>query len=338
MRFLLLSLMALCAAAQTFEPAPAKVLSSTTTSTNDVYVIQETLDGVEFFIGDPRKDVRSVLSRDKYQQVEYGDPKDDAFKLAEAWIKNNDYTKAAVSYRKAIASATYQWVIERSYVNAIDCYTATHLNKPDEGIALAEELLKRFPKTIHIGSVTSSLADLRLAKGDLVGAEQEYRNLEKNAAQWKLPAGRGTLGLANVLKKNKKYPEAIQLLQPAFTSAQNSTSYALLGMGLADVQRAAKQKDEAIKTLRKVALGPSDAVYRAQAHLSLAQCIAEDAHGPTLADAFDYAVLASSLGTNDETEKTARTLCRELATRIDKDSSFSDEERKEYKLYARSLQ
>jgi predicted negative regulator of RcsB-dependent stress response len=211
------------------------------------------------------------------------------------------------------------------------------LNKPDEGLKLVEAFIAKFPKSIHLGAITALRADLRLAKGDMAGAEADYRAVEKNAAAWGFPASRGLLGLAETFKRAKKFAEAVQLLAPAFAAAKEPDAFSSLGLGLADMQVAAGQKDDARKTLRQVALGPGDALARGEAHLRLARQLADGASGKALALAFDHAVLAANVGAEDAVEQAARALARELAGKIDKDKSFSDEERKEYKDYNRNL-
>lgn len=322
-----------------YESAPAEIITDGRTI-GDAYVSDENLDCVNFVIGDPRSAVKSSLTRKQYKRIQYGDAKDMNYKTAEVFADRGEMAKAADSYRKAIDSASYQWVVERSYLRAVQCLIDPKVNKPDDGLKLADDFLLKFPKSVNIAELTTLRGDLRLAKGDLVGADADYAAIEKNADAWGVSRARAVVGRANVLRRGKKYTEALALIQPVFASSkadQDPEGWARLGMSLADFFHLAAQKDEAIKTLRLIAFSPASAPDRCAAHLRLAKVLMEGATGDALVRAFDHAVLAALLGADDAIDAEARVWVKKLAALIDKDKSLPEEDRKEYRDYARNL-
>jgi len=340
MRHLILSFLTcatLICAERVYEAAPATIVIGEQTIAN-AYVFEENLDGVSFAIEDPRGPV-TKRPRKQYDHVEYGDPKDGNFKVAEIQFERGDNDKALATYRKASESATYQWVQEKSVIRAAEL--SLRLGKPEDGIALLDKFVSENAKSARLAEAVGLRADLRLAKGDLAGADKDFALLASNVKAWHGIPNRGVLGRTEVLRRSKKFPEAVQLLQPVFASIQPSADpedWAAMGVTLADLQMSAGQKEAALATARVIAFTTlTPAHLRCAAHLRLAQIMADGATGRTLLNAFDHAVLALRDDTDQTTVKAAKALAREVVGRINKDAAFAEPERKEYRTYALNL-
>jgi tetratricopeptide (TPR) repeat protein len=323
------------------QPAPATIQTNDQPIDN-VWVIQETIDGVDFYLGDPRDRNTAVPSsrkRGQYTRVVYGAAEDGNFLRGMAMSEGTDadhFEKAAAAFKQAIGSAKYQWEIEDSYLRSAECFARA--NKPDEALALLKEFGDKCPKSVRQAEMIEKRARMRLLKGDRAGANEDFGVMVKNAETWgKSFAVAGQLGLASVLRLDKKYPDTIKLLGglldrlPPETQADD---FALVGLVLADDQIAAEKKAEAMATCRRLYLAPIATEAQCRARLKVARLLAA---GTTTADtltAFDHAALAVVLGPDGETEAAAVKLVKDLAKRIDGDKSISDVDKREYRVYS----
>jgi hypothetical protein len=318
------------------EPAPAKIIVGDKATA--VYIIEETLDGVQFVIDDPKSQIKATKLRSQYTRIEYGDTKDTNLLRGDLQRGRGDDAQAVESYRAAITSAATQWESERAVLRAAELLAGPKLNKPDDAIALLGDFISKNPRSARMPEAVLMRADLLLAKDDIAGASADYTAAAQNATAWNLPASRGLLGQAATLRKAKKPAEVVKLLATAITSLKaGSDDWADVGLALADNQFATGAKTEAGTTARMIAFSAAPVENRRAAFLVQAKVLADGATGAALATAFDHAALAAAEGANDATANAARALARDLVGRIEKDAAFSEAERKEYRTYLRTL-
>jgi tetratricopeptide (TPR) repeat protein len=323
------------------QPAPATI-QTTDQPIDNVWVIQETTDGVDFYLGDP-KDPKtagpSSRKRSQYTRVVYGAAEDSNFLRGMVMSEGADaerFEKAAAAFKQAIGSARFQWEVEDSYLRAAECFARA--NKADEALAMLKEFGDKCPKSVRQAEMIEKRARMRLLKGDRAGANEDFGVMVKNAEVWgRSFAVAGQLGLASVLRLDKKYPDTIKLLGglldrlPPETQADD---FALVGLALVDDQIAAEKKAEAIATCRRLYLAPIAAEAQCRAHLKVARLLAASATTADTLTAFDHAALAVVLGPDGETEAAASKLAKELAKRIDGDKGVSDADKREYRIYS----
>ena len=330
----------LAGAAAALDPAPATIALTDGTAITNAFVTNETVEQVEFILGDPKgaHPVISTKPRAKYVRVDYAAGEDPNFQRGEFLRAQNETDKAIEQYRKAATSSRYQWELVATFLALSDLLARQ--KRTDEALAALKELTDRFPTTIKLPDAVWRRADLKLAKGDAEGANADYALLVRNAAAWNSPEGgtRGIIGQAQVLRAAKKVAEAGAFLADQLARAKvedDPATFAQVALALAGDQAATGRDDDALATLRRVAYAPVAVEAQCRAHLEWARQLLA---AGKLQPAFDHAVLANQLGTSDaEVEGAAGRLVRDIAGRIEKDPALSEQERLEYRTYLRSL-
>ncbi|MBA3937893.1 MAG: tetratricopeptide repeat protein [Planctomycetes bacterium] len=333
-------LLPFAASGAALEPAPATIILTDGSQVANAWVTSETIDQVEFILGDPKgaHPVASTKPRSKYVRVDYTAAEDPSFQRGEVLRVQKEADKAIEQYRKALTTAKYQWELVSSSVALADLLGRQ--KKVDEALAALKELTDRFPTTVKLPEATWRRADLKLAKGDNDGAAADYALLAKNAEAWGSPEGgmRGILGQAQVLRAAKKFPEAAAFLAAALGRIkvdEDPTAWANIGLAMAGDLIAAGKADDGLAALRHVAYAPVAVESQCRAHLEWARQLAA---AGKLTVAFDHAVLAAKLGSNErEVEMAGDKLAREISAKIDKDSTISNEDRAEYRKYLGAL-
>lgn len=338
----LLMAIAVVAHAATMEPAPATILTAEKPIEN-AWVEIETTDGVSFFMGDPKSQARVAGNKKpgQYQKIVYQNLSngDVSFQRAEVLFNNGDLPTAAEQYKKATTTSKWNWEVEQAYRRAADCLART--GKGDDALALLKEYIGRYPKNVHMAEVVSLRAKLALAANDFASATADYQEMVKQAEKWSPTAKLdGMLGQRNVLVAQKKFADAVALLNPYWgTLKVDSEPEAFAQVALAitgDLDADGKTAD-CIAALKKTYLAPIATEAQAQARLHHAQLLAKANDTENNLAAFDQVAIAALLGGDENTTAAATKLARELIGRIDKDKKLSDEVRKEYRSYLSSL-
>jgi len=210
------------------------------------------------------------------------------------------------------------------------------LKRPDEALALLKEYGEKFPKSIHQPRIVAARAQLKLDKGDKVGALEDYTTLEKNAAVWGEEAQReGLLGKVKLFISDRKFGDAVALLKPVFdrTKPEDKESFASYGLILGDCLKESGKLDEALALWRRLSWTPLATSDQAAAHLRQAQALAETKKTADTIAAFDLVCLALVVGGDGIDVENSKKLLRELAKRIESDPAVSDADKKEYRSY-----
>ncbi len=326
-------------AAVTMEPAPATILTNEA-PIDKAFVDIETVDGVVFYLGDPKAANRVAVTRKpgQYTKVVYTGNNDVNFMKAEVLFNTGDFEKAIDNYKKATTTGKWNWEVEQAYRRGADCLART--NKAAEALALLKEYLARYPKNIFMAEVVSLRAGLALAAGDYPSALSDYQEMIKNP-KWSADAElNGYLGVNNVLVAQKKYADAVAALTPYWAKLkpdEDPEAFGQIALAIANDLDADGKTAECIAALKKTYLAPVANDAQARARLHHAQLLAKTNDTDNNLAAFDQAALAVLLGGDEATQAAATKLARELVGRIDKDKKVSDEMRKEYRSYLSSL-
>lgn len=341
-RILALMAIAVVAQAVTMEPAPANILTGDKPIDN-AWVESETVDaGVVFYLGDWKSQTRVAVTRKpgQYQKVVYIGNSDTSFMRAEVLYNNGDYAAAPEHYKKATTTGKWHWEVEQAYRRAADCLART--GKGGQALVLLKEYLTRYPKTVHMAEVVALRAGLALAAGDHAAALGDYQQMVKEGSKWSQTAElEGYLGQADVLVAQKKFADAVALLNPYWAKIKaddNPEAFGQVALAVASALDADGKTVECIAALKKTYLAPITNEAQARARLHHAQLLAKPNDTENNLAAFDQVAVAVLLGGDEATNAAAAKLARELiVNRIDKDKKVSDEMRKEYRSYLQSL-
>jgi hypothetical protein len=323
------------------EPAPATVVTDEK-PIDSAWVESETLDGVEFYLGDWKSPTRVKVTRKRgqYKEVLYtGNGEDASFMRAEVLFNSPDFAKAPEHYKKATVSAKWNWEIEQAYRRGADALARS--NKGAEALEMLKEYVAKYPKNVHMAEVVSLRARLRMGTGDHAGAIADYQEMTKQGKAWSPTAElEGMIGQRSVLVAQKKFADAVALLTPYWAKLKpdpEDPSFGKIGLAVCEDLEADGKIDACIPALKKLYLAPVTTEIQCKARLHHARLLAKANDTEGNLAAFDHAALAALLGADEETQAAAVKLARELIARIDKDKKLSDEVRKDYRAYAASL-
>jgi hypothetical protein len=328
-------------AAAAYEPAPANIILPDAKPVENAWVDRETMEGVFFFLGDPKSDkkVAGTRKRGQYTRVDYIGEGDDPNYLRALALMRDNKPDAPDFFRKAAGTAKWQWVVEDSYVRAANGYARA--KKSDDALAVLKEYTDKFPQSVRMAEVVQLRAGLLLAKGDKAGATKDYAEMEKQGPAWGPDTWQnGVIGQRDVLVADKKYAEAVEFLTARWAKVKpeaEGDAFAAIGLAIADDLKAGGKGAEGAATLKRLYLAPLSSEVQAKARLRHARILAEANDTKGNLAAFDQAAIAALLGADDETQAAAVKLAKELVQRIDKDQTVSNEDRKEYRSYQSGL-
>lgn len=323
------------------EPAPATIVLPDGKPIENAWVERETLEGVFFFLGDPKSDkkVAGTRKRGQYTRVDYIGEGDDPNYLRALALARDNKPDAPDFFRKAAGTAKWQWVVEDSFLRAATGYARA--KKGDDALAVLKEYVEKFPQSVRMAEVVQLRAGLLLAKDDKAGAAKDYAEMEKQGPAWSPGTWRnGVIGQRDVLVADKKYADAVDFLKARWIKVKPETdadAYAEIGLAIADDLKAGGKSEDSAATLKSLYLAPLPSETQSKARLRHARILAESNDTKGNLAAFDQAAIAALLGADDETQAAALKLVRELAQKLDKDQTLSNEDRKEYRSYPQGL-
>jgi len=316
------------------EPAPAVITKvndqgEAGTAFEAAFVTNETVDGLEFLVDDPREGNKLTLKRGSYR-IEYDRTKDIDFLRGES---QEDPAKALGFFEKSVAANRFQWAKEDGLV----ALARLNLGRKqyDAAIAAADRLLKEAPRSLRLDDILALKGKAQQGKGDLAGAKATYTTLSGMAREWGPEAAlQGTLGTAAILAGDKKYGEAAVLLEPLLNRSLSDEAYGNLALEIAQYHQAAGKTDAALSTLNRAAYAPGPTA--AEAHLRRAKILAD--RPGSLTEAFDHAAIAVTLkGAPAPVTDQARALLRTLVDRLQKEPALTDQQKLEYRQCRDSL-
>lgn len=339
-RIVALMALVVVAHAVTMEPAPATILTAERPIDN-AWVESETLDGLDFYLGDWKAPTRVKVTRKpgQYLKVTYLGNSDTSFMRAEVLYNTGKFDEAPEHYKKAITTGKWNWEVEQAYRRAAESLART--NKGPDALVLLKEYITRFPKNVYMAEVVSLRAKLAMAAGDYVSAMTDFQEMVKQGTKWSPTAElEGNLGQRSVLVAQKKFADAVALLNPYWAKLKVDTdpeAFAQVALAIATDLDADGKTADCIAALKKTYLAPIPSEAQSRARLHHAQILAKANDTENNLAAFDHAALAVLLGGDETTQTAATKLARELASRIDKDMKLSNEVRTAYRAYPSGL-
>ena len=143
-----------------------------------------------------------------------------------------------------------------------------------------------------------------------------------------------------MLLAQKKPADSVVLLSGYWSKIkikEDPSAFGLIGIAIAEDLLSQDKENDAVGIMVKVYLAPVSTELQCKARLQHAQVLAKANNTENNFAAFDQAALASLLGAEEQTQKTAIKLAREILARIEIDTKVSDQMRKDYRSYAGSL-
>jgi tetratricopeptide (TPR) repeat protein len=303
----------------------------------DVWISSETMDAVVHTLDERRDSPPTTLNHGRYLRVDYNRPNDVGWLRGDAAASKGDWAAAAAQFMEATKSRESWYTRENGFMRAAEAYFQA--GKPDEAIKTLDGLTAAFPKSVQQARIAYLRGQALQKKGDAAGAIKIFADLAGKANTWGVEAAAlGALGQAELLIADQKPEEAGKALSTAFAkldASKDAELFGRVGIALANSQQAAKQNDEALATLRRLAYGVADGPSRARAQLTWAKLL-QTAGDSTLFEAFDHALIAMSARDADAaTSEQAATLARQIVGRIDKlpEAQASNELKAEYRRY-----
>ena len=323
--------------AQPLLPHQGTVVISATDVRLNVWILEETMEGVKHTLGDKQESGETRIARGKYLRVDYSDPNE------AAWLKgaraNNlgKFEDAATLFIEASTTSRSWHAREDAFMRAAQCWLKA--GKPDQAIVALDGLKAAFPKHVRQTDALYMYGQAQAKKGDAAAAQKTYNDLAKRNDLGADAMVLGSLGQAELLAADKKPGDAVAILAPVFAKldpGQDAKWFGNVGSQLAQQQSAAGQADPAIATVRRLAYGVGDPTIRARAHLDWAQLLLNAGNTKSLFLAFDHAAIASAVRDADSTvTEQGGNLTRKLSGLIDKlpADQCSDAEKAEYRRY-----
>lgn len=328
---------ALLAAGESLPPHQGTVVISEDRSFANVWVISETLDGVQHTLDGNRDSPPTVQNRGRYQQVVYAPTKDVPTIKGDNAAGRSEWPAAIAAFTDATKSRESWYTRENAYIRLAECLIQA--GKHDEVGAVLDQFAAQFPKSARQARAQFLRGDALAKKGDGAGAMRVFTELA-GKAEWGADAITfGALGQSQVLAADKKPDEAAKALAVAFGRLhpeRDAQLFAQVGIALAQQQQAAGQAPAAIATLRRLAFAVEDASGRARAHLLWSQVLMAGGDAAALFQAFDQAVMARLVrGADGAIAEQAGAQAMKVSQLIDKlpADQASNELKAEYRRY-----
>lgn len=332
---LLLCLITALAAADL--PIQAQIVRADNGSTIDnAYVTMETLDQIEYKIGDGEQAAGTSLKRAQIRTVHYEEVQDIDKAKADGAANRNDHDKAAQGYIQAAAVSSFWRVREEALVLAAESFRKA--NKPDDALKALADLDTKAPRSTFLPRAYALRVQIVLGKGDRAGAESAL------AALAKFDPARAAVAKAELLRADKKPADAAKELKGIWGTAvkpgeadQNDSgapSYESVGFQLVVDLTAANDAAGANETLLTLCYAPISHAAQSKAHIQLAIALTNASDKATLLSAFDHVIMGGGLPGGDRNG--AKKAAAKILEKFDKMPDMKDEAA-EYRGYVNAL-
>jgi hypothetical protein len=311
------------------------VRSDNGASIDNAMVTSETLDQIDYTIGEGATAAASSLKRPLIRSVIYGDVQDIDKAKADGYASRNDAERAAQAYAQAAVTSSFWRNRELCYILAAENFRKT---KPDDALKALADLEAKAPRSTFLPRAYGLRAQIMLAKGDRPGAEAAI------AALAKFDPARAAVARADLLRADKKPADAAKELQAAWgTSVKqgegnpndpDAPSYDSVGFQLAADLTAAGDAAGANGVLLGLCYAPIAKASQSRAHIALAVALSAANDKPTLLAAFDHAIMGGALPGGDH--GAAKKAALKIIEKFDKMPDMKDEAA-EYRGYVNAL-
>lgn len=317
-------------------PMPAQIVRADNGSSIDnALVSSETLDQIDYAIGEGGQ-AKSSLKRSAIARVVYAEVADSAMAKAKGFATRNETEKAAQAYVQAAVTSPYWRVREESYLLAAEGLRT--IGKPDEALKALAELEAKAPRSTFLPRALSLRVQILMSKGDRAGATAAITALAA------FDQARAAVAKANVLRNDKKAAEAASelasvwgtLVKPGVDNAGDpeAPSFESVGFQLVADREAAGNAAGAKEALLTLCYAPIAKSAQSKAHLALATALSAASDKATLLSAFDHAIMAGALPGGDRGG--AKKAAQKILEKFDKLPEMKDEVG-EYRVYVNAL-
>jgi tetratricopeptide (TPR) repeat protein len=326
---LLLAVLACASAADVPEPALIVTADGREIAGS---VVSETVDGVEYTLGDGASAAVSKIDRAKLKAVTYqNDINDIDFQRGRGALTKKEYEKAAASFLAAATGGASFRVREEGYVAAADAYR--QLKRHDDALKALAELEAKAPRSTRLPAAHNVRVAILIEKGDRAGAVAEIAVLAKVAPV------RAAVARADLARADKKPADAAKELAAAWETAPRSApegepTYDSIGFQLAADLLASQAAGEANAVFAKLCYGATTGNGRARAHLALARALSTATAKADLLSALDHALMGGAISGGDKAS--AKRIGQEILAALDKDAAMAKEV-SEYRAYLNAL-
>jgi hypothetical protein len=317
-------------------PVPAQVVRADNgASIDNALVSSETLDQIDYSIGEGAQAATTSLKRSLIRLVVYGEVQDIDKAKADGYANRNDAERAAQAYAQAAVTSSYWRNRELCYVLAAENFRKT---KPDDALKALADLEAKAPRSTFLPRAYGLRVQILLAKGDRPGAEAAIVALAK------FDPARAAIARADLLRGDKKPAEAAKELQGIWGTAVkpgetgsgdgDAPAFDAIGFQLASDLVAAGDAAGANAVLLGLCYAPIAKASQSKAHLALAAALTAASDKPTLLSAFDHAIMGGGLPGGDRTG--AKKAALKVLEKFDKMPDMKDEAA-EYRSYVNAL-
>ncbi len=329
-------------------PAPAVIRCVDGTALADVFIIEDTLDGVKYRLGTAEGPEGGKKRRD-VKAVDYADFQDIDHARATGMLAKGEPEKAGEAFLNAAKTTPFAPLREQCYLDAAEAYITA--KDVDKALAALKELEAKAPRSVLLPRAVELAFTIHKGKGDLAAAQSDVDRL-KAAKDWGLEAViLAATGQAALYREQKKLPEAAKEIAGIWGSvvALTATSdqddqdqYARLGEQLASDYGYAGQIDKALAVYRQLMYERVGGSAQARAHLAFAKNVSQGAKdNDALRLAIDHAFIALVLPEGDNQVRTAaKALAKTILAAFDKaaasDPKLADEVA-QYRSYLNAL-
>lgn len=303
-------------------PVPAQILRTDNT-TIDALVSGETLDQIDYVLGEGPQAASSTLKRAQIRQVTYQKPADGDQAKAMGLSARGEHERAGQAFLQAAVTASYWLIREESYVLAAEAYAKA--NKPDEAIKALADLEAKMPRSTFLPRAYGLRVQLMMAKGDRAGAEAAITALGK------FDPARSLVARADLQRADKKPGDAAKTLQGAWGTSikpgsmddPSAPNYETIGFQLAADLTAAGDAAGANDVFETLCFAPISKAGQAKAHIALSNALSAANDKATLQKAFDHAIMGGALPGGDRSG--GRKAALKIIEKFDKMPDMKDE-------------
>jgi len=298
--FLLMCLTVALAAVDVAIPAQV-VRSDNGASIDNAMVTSETLDAVEYTIGDGPQAAASSLKRPLIRIITYGEVSDIDMAKAKGYANRNDHERAAQAFVQAAVVSPYWRNREECMVLAAESFAKA--NKGDDAIKALADLEAKTPRSTFLPRAYGIRVQLALAKGDRQAAEAAIVALAK------FDAIRAVVAKADMMRTDKKPADSAKELKAIWgtsvkagvinPSDPDAPNFETVGFALAVDFANAGDIAGANATWLAMCYAPISRAGQSKAHLALATSLTAASDKPTLLSAFDHAIMGGAIPGGD---------------------------------------
>jgi len=297
-----------------------------------VYIIHDNRDKLHYS-QDEQGQQRASFPQDKVSSIEYGIEQDRNIHSGRGKLNQGKPGEAVPLFEKAITGADTEYDQVQAYLGLIQAHGAA--KDAAAALATAQAFAAALPESRFLAQGLDMAAEIQLAAKEFAGAETVFALLDDLGPEG---AAKAAAGAARVLLAKGDAAAAAAAVDRALSQLkrdQKPDAYAALGIVGVRAKLTAEDQTGAATLADQIKFLGTDPAPQAEAHLVLAESLAES----DAVAAFDHAAIAALRAREvaPKIQAEAAALGRKLGKQLSADESLSDEDRLAYKEYASKL-